>query len=383
MVKKVALLIGLLFLLITIPVTFLVVKQQQELRQKAAPATTMTISPAQKTVKVGETFNLDVSISTGENSIVAASVYLTYDPTKLQAQSIVNSPQFPNILSSSDTSQAGKVSIAVGTVNIAQPFKGSGTVATVKFTALQTTTEAISVRFGPETYAGSIAEGSTNTLIGTTPASITINTEGSGTTTPTVTATPSPILTVTLTPTSTTGPTPTGPTATPTRTPTPTTIGTTTTTTPTPTGTQLSLASHANGASTTQDPPVLSGKAPPGTSITITFYPGSVTGAVTADASGNWTFTPAAKVGVGTYTITITSTNTTTGATQSVTSAITITSSTITPTPTTVGTTTVTSTATPTTASVPVTGSSQLTFIIVSLAAVFIIIGIILPFSIH
>lgn len=365
MVKKIALIIVVLFLLIAIPVTFFVVKQQQELRQKAAPATTMTLSPAQKTAEVGTTFNLDVNIDTGENSIVAASVYLTFDPTKLQAQSIVNSSQFPNILSSGDTSQQGKVSIAVGTASLSQPFKGVGTVATVRFNVIQSSDAPITVRFGPETFAGSIGEGRENALIGTTPATITISTDGSTQPTPTPTTTSG-----TITPSPTNGST----------FPTPTTGTGTITPTATPTGSsQLTLTSIANGASITQDPPTLSGKAPAGTAITITFYPGTTTGAVTADSSGNWTFTPSSALGVGTYTVTITSTNSVSGATQTITSTIIIANASTgtTPTPTYTPSPIVSS------APVPVTGSSDTTYLLIAIAVVFIVAGAVLPFAIR
>jgi len=359
MVKKITLLIVVLFLLVAIPVTFFVVKQQQEIRQKAAPATTMSLTPAQKTAKVGDTVSLDVNIDTGENSIVAASVYLTFDPVKLQAQSIVNSSQFPNILSSGDISQTGKASIAVGTASISQPFKGIGAVATIKFTVLQQSDTPITVRFGPESFAGSIGEGSTNALIGTTPSSITITADGTGGTTP------SPTIATTGT-----SPSPTGISGTPLPT---SAVSTTPTATAVPG--QLTVTSPASGTSTSQNPPVISGTAPAGTAITITFYPGTTTGAVTTDSTGHWTFTPASALGVGTYTITVTSTNSVTGATQTTTSTLTITSATSTITPTS------TPSPTPTLAEVPVTGSSDMTYLLIGLAIIFILTGAILPFT--
>jgi hypothetical protein len=366
MVKKIGLLIIVVFLIVAIPVTFFVLKQQQELRQKAAPATTMYLTPAQKTAQVGETFTLDININTGENSIVAASIHLTFDPAKLKAQSIVNSSQFPNILSSADTSQAGKVSIAVGSPSISQPFRGVGTMATVRFSVLQPSDTPVVINFGPESFAGSIGEGSTNALIGTTPANIIISSSGS---------TPTP------TPTTSVGSTTPTPTSTP-QNPNPTTTPTTRLSpTPTMISGQLSLTSHANGSSITQDPPTLSGTAPAGSTVTITFHPGSITGAVIANSSGNWSFTPSKTVGIGTYTITIASTNSVTGATQTITSTLTITStsSTTTPTPTRV------STPTPTVSSeteIPLTGSSHMTYVLIIIGILFLVTGVVLPFGV-
>jgi len=364
MKKKIILLTGFVFLLVSLGVLLFFVKQQQEIRQKAAAATVLSLVPNSITKNAGETFSLDVNIATAENSVIASEIHISFDGTKLQALSITNSPQFPNILSSGVV-ETGKASITVGAPSISQPFSGNGTIATIQFKALQATTTPISVTFDEgDTYVGSPGEGKNNALIGANPATVTINGEGS-TITPTPTTSSS-----TITPTATPTTASTGPT----NTPTPTTTGVPTT---------LTISNPSNGATISQNPPTLSGRAPPGNTVTVVLSPGNITQAVTVDSSGNWTYTPASALGVGVYSATITSTNMVTGASQTSTLSFTITSTTVTSTPTRTPTPTTgsasTTTPSPTTATVPVTGNSTPTFLILGAAFLLIFCGILIP----
>ena len=59
---KIALIVGILLILLAVPLTVFLVMQQQDIRQRAAPATTLTLSPPTLTVSVNQTFSLDVMI---------------------------------------------------------------------------------------------------------------------------------------------------------------------------------------------------------------------------------------------------------------------------------------------------------------------------------
>ncbi|KKU81790.1 MAG: hypothetical protein UY10_C0047G0003 [Microgenomates group bacterium GW2011_GWA2_47_8] len=128
--KRVLLILGLIFLLLGIPITVFIVGQRQELRQKAAPATTLSFSPSAASHLVGETFPLEVTLNSGENQVVAIELHITYDPTKLEAQTITNGPLFPNVLASGVVAP-GTASITVGAPDAKSPVKGSGTAAVV------------------------------------------------------------------------------------------------------------------------------------------------------------------------------------------------------------------------------------------------------------
>ncbi len=204
--KKIFLLVSGLLILASVPITILFINKNQELRSRAAPATSLSFTPSSLSVRPNENFSLDVTINTGQNLIAAVEIHVIYDQKKIEALSITNGPQFPNILSSGVIDN-GVASITVGAPSATQLFSGTGTVATIRFKALEPTASPISVRFGQETFAGSPAEGATNALVNTNPATITVLGSTSTTTpTPTQTAgTPTP------TQSSTTGsPTPTG-----------------------------------------------------------------------------------------------------------------------------------------------------------------------------
>jgi hypothetical protein len=354
----------------------------------------MTLSPSSITKNVGEEFSFDTVVDTGPNAIQLVQIELSFDPTKLKPLSFTNSASFPNIISSETFTQDGKAQLSVGTASIAQPFTGQATAATIRFQALAATDTPITVSYTAQTFVGSIAEGRVNSLIGTTPATVTISGAGGITPTPTQlaqngTPTPSPT-TGAGTPTPThpaSSATPTtassNPTATPTTqaaatsTPTPTTGAGTPTATPG--ALNLSIASPQNGGTVSTTQPTFSGSAKAGSSVTIALYPGGTTGVVTVDSQGNWSFTPPQALGQGAYTLSVTASDPITGATQNSSTTFTINTGSTTSTPT---TTPASSEPSPTgqVAAVPVTGDVDMTLIVAALGLVLLVGGAALPF---
>lgn len=285
MKKLFQLFIGL-FLLIAIPITIFLAGQRQEIRKKAAPATTMTITPVSVIKKVGDVFTIEIIIDTGENQIVAVELHMTFNSDKLEAQSVTNGALFPNILSSG-TVEPGAATITVGAADAKQPVRGMGTVATMKFLAKEKTDAPAAIKFSSNTFVGGLGEGASNVLVGTTPAAVTITQD-------IALATPTP------TPPAKQDPAPQG-TATPTVTPiSPDALSSpsgqpTIPPTPTPTGvamTEFAIASPAKNDTATTDKPIIQGKALPGSTITVTVYSTPQTVTVVADESGNWSYTP-------------------------------------------------------------------------------------------
>lgn len=352
--KKVFLLVSILLVIIAIPATVLLVQRNTELRKRAAPATVLSLTPSRVTKNVGDVFNVEVTIDTGENQVIATEIHLTFDQTKLEAQTITNGTLFPNILASGVVDK-GVASITVGAASAAQPVKGTGTVAIVKFKALEKTDTPVSVRFASNTFVGSPGEGTTNALSGQNGASITIS-DGSATS-PTAT------------------PTPTGTGASGTLTPTPTTqLSGTLTLTPTPTqiatnsgsatNSALLITYPAKDAQITSTRPTIQGKAPAGSTITVTVYSAPQTGTTTADTSGNWSFTPATALAAGSHQVVVTATNTTTGASQTTSSTFIVQGS----------------SSTSTASAVPVTGIMDNTYILIALASLLLLTGMAVPF---
>lgn len=337
--KKILLIVSILVVVIAIPVTIYLVSQRQEIRNKAAPATTLSISPATITKNVGDQFPLDVLIDSGKNQVVAVELHVRFDPEKLQAETITNGALFPNVLASGIV-EPGAASITVGAPSTTKPVTGSGSVAVVRFKALAPASSPVSVAFAGNTFVSGIGEASTNVLVGSTGATITIsgkNTQGTGESS--ASASP-PVL------------------PTPSLLPSPTSTGSGAATS---SGT-LKITSPVIGGSTASEKPTISGKAAPGSKVTITIYSTPITVVVTADANGNWTYTPTTPLDPGPHSIVAT-------AQSSGSATLTTTSSFV----------VATGSATATQSATPVSGNVELTLIILTGALLLVGTGIAIP----
>jgi large repetitive protein len=285
--KKIFLIVAGLLMAIAIPISVFLVKNQQDIRTKAAPATTLSLTPASLSKSIDDTFTLDATIETGSNQVFVTELHVSYDPTKLEAVSITNGPLFPNIIISGKIDPTGKMSITLGAENQATPVTGTGIAAIVKFKAIGVTTTPTVVQFiTADTFAGAKGEGATNVLVGTTPAKITITRTGSqtasaGTTTSTITPTPTTRLTTTLTPT-----------------PTPLTTSAT--------SSALIILSPSATISATTTRPLFKGTAPKNATVTLSIYPSSQTVSIKANSSGVWSYTPTSPLVAGPHEVTAT-----------------------------------------------------------------------------
>lgn len=327
--KRTVVIIFAIFLLLAIPISVFVVMKNQELRKKASPATSLSITPTTLAKTVGEEFTLEVKMNTAENQIVAVDLKIIFDATKLEGVWIRNGSMFPNILSSGVVG-SGTASIALGAPNTTTPVTGTGTVATLRLKAIAATTTPVTVRFGSDTFVGALNEGSTNALQTSVPATITI---GGGATTPTPTS-----LTPTLTPT----------------------LRATDSASPS----AVTISSPAPNASVNNTQPTLRGTAPPQTTVTITIYSDPITVTVTSDANGNWTYTLAQPLASGPHTIVVAARDPVSGQSRTATLAFVV--------------------ATgdengATGSAVPVSGAVENTLLLLGLGLLFIITGSIIP----
>ncbi|MBI3955859.1 hypothetical protein HY339_01235 [Candidatus Gottesmanbacteria bacterium] len=332
--KKIWLLVVSLLIFGILPALIYLVGQRQELRNKAAPATTLAVTPASLAKKMGDTFTMEVTIDTGENQVVAAELHLTYDPTKLEAQSINNGTLFSNILASG-TVEAGAASITVGASNAKEPVKGTGTVAVIRFTALAKTDSPTAVKLASNTFVGGLGEGAVNVLVSTTPATVTI-TQDPAQSTPT----PTPIATISA------------------QTPPPAT----------PSATLVIVSPTSEGAPTV-DKPVIRGKAAPGTTVTITIYSTPQTATVTADSSGNWSYTPDTPLESGPHNV-VASVTDQNGQTQTATTAFVVASS-------------EKAIGGATESAIPVSGTVETTLLLLLLGSACIVFGLFFPHWSH
>jgi hypothetical protein len=159
----------------------------------------LTMAPATQNVPAATTFNVALNINTGTDQVSAADLHVTFDPTKVQVQSVTAGTVLPVVLSAGAfDNTAGTAAITLGS-QPTTPFTGTGTVATITFKAVGVTSpNTTSIAYASTTATASVGKtGNTlNTALG---ATLTVNT--GPTATPTGTPTP--------TPTGTPGPTPT------------------------------------------------------------------------------------------------------------------------------------------------------------------------------
>lgn len=292
--KKVFLFVFIGLLLLAIPATIFFLGQQRDLRAKAAPATTLTISPATTTVNVGDPVKLNVVMNPGANQVISTVVHITFDATKLTAVSITNGSNAPRVLNSGVVA-SGSANITVAAASNAQPITTQGTVAVITLTAAAGTTaiNPATVQFAADTFVGALSEPNTNALVGTYGSKITIN---GPSVTPVLTPTKAVSISATLTPT-----------LTPTK-------AASSSSEATPSAVTITLPTE-NG-STTSAQPVIRGKAPPGSTVTIVIHSDAVLTCVAiADSSGNYTCTPDQPLSPGPHSVTA-SIQTASGSTQ-------------------------------------------------------------------
>ena len=229
------------------------VKQRQNVREKAAPATTITFQPVITEAEIGETINLDILVNTGENSLATVRLDIDYDQSVLQATSLTFSSFLPTILRPINISQPGKIT---GSAGVATGTLISGTGQKVASLSLKVSSAAPSgttISFASNTIASSatLEDTSKNLIIRTNPVKIMITTPSEPTPIPTVEPTAAPAE-PTAAPTEPTA-APTEPTAAPTEpTVAPTTIPTastgetnsTTISTPTPTAQPIPVSGN-------------------------------------------------------------------------------------------------------------------------------------------
>src|SRR3989344_3195421 len=132
--KKIFLILTMIILLAGIPLVVFYSKQKQELRQKAAPATSLEIKPASESAKINDIFTKTIDIDTGDNVVSAVQLEITFDKTKLKATKIEAGDFIPEVGELGVITE-DKATIVLGSGG-GLAKKGSGMLAKVTFQAL-------------------------------------------------------------------------------------------------------------------------------------------------------------------------------------------------------------------------------------------------------
>lgn len=199
-IRTLVVLFVLAILIIGLIVSLKLASTSQEIRKKAATSgVSLGLNPSTiNNTASGETFSVGVTIDTGDDTVSAAELHLTYDQTKLEAQSISAGSYLPVVLSTGQVG-GGNASIILGS-QPTEPKKGSGILATISF---KTLTPSISnIDFASSTQVAAIGK-TGNVLQSANDAQVIINPLPSATPLPTLTPIPTdtPIPTVTPIPT--------------------------------------------------------------------------------------------------------------------------------------------------------------------------------------
>lgn len=191
-IKKFLPLIFVVFLIISLGVALLVVRQNQEFRSQAAPSTAIVLESSIDRINVGDEFTVIANVTTGENQIAGAEMYIKYDPAVVSAKSaapgtfLVNPDLQEHGPIIDDT--AGSVFYSIYLPVDTQAVSGQGELARFSFTALAAGSTTISI--GNESVVVAIAEGGQDVLQNTTGVTLTISnpTNSQATSSPTATA---------------------------------------------------------------------------------------------------------------------------------------------------------------------------------------------------
>ncbi len=309
--KTVLIILPLVLLAIAIPVAVYFVGKggSTDIRSKAAPATHISLSTLTTSLAVNQEFEVNIIVDTSDNSIAQIRPVIKIDPTKLTFISASPGPFLPGA-AEGEKSFNETTGILTYYLYSTTSRSGTGTVASLKLKAVAPGTTTIS--FDTQTAAGAIGEvdpttnQSRNVIVPPmNPLTLTITGDSAATS-----------VTDTVTPTESIEPTP-EPTIEDSMELSETEIPIPTEAPPIDQTEEPTSTPSAQMATITQDGsifqtqlPTLSGTAQAGATVTIVIHSDeTVTGAVTVNEDGTWTFTPTTPLSPGIHTATITITN--------------------------------------------------------------------------
>lgn len=271
---KIVAIIALFLILIGLAAGLYLLRQQQEIAEKAAPATSVTLVRPTKTIIVGDTFDVTAEADTSTNTLSSADLEINFDKEKLEISTLTPGTFLPVVLTQAKTDNTtGKATISVG-AQASNPPQGKGILATLKFKAKAAGNASIA--FGTNTKATGLRE-TADVIVSKNPATITIIALA-GSTSPSPQASSSPA-----------SPSPvSSPLASP------------------QAGKKPTVNLPTNKTVKTQE--TITGSAAASSSVSLSFDD-QTTATVKADSAGKWSYTLPAAISSGTHTLTVTDTN--------------------------------------------------------------------------
>ena len=172
--KTIGLILGVVLLLSGVGFGVFLVGQNQDFRERAAPASSITLNADNTVVSVGDTFTVSAVLDTSENQVVASELYFTFDPDVLEAVDAVAGDFFPNpeVVGPSINNETGRVDFVLFVLPGTDPQSGTGSLVDLTFRAKSLGNSIIAL--SPDSIVGATGEGAQNVLISTTPVEIAV-----------------------------------------------------------------------------------------------------------------------------------------------------------------------------------------------------------------
>jgi len=155
--------------------------QTAEQLRAANAHTVLSLVPNPVTVAPGQKGEVDVNIDASTNKVTAVQLELTYDPTVLTNVKVTSGPLFPNpaVLINKNDTKTGRITYAFGITPNGKTVQGTGSVATISFTARNVSGKQSAITLLPETLvtaqgvASSVLKSATGTtvIVGNPPTS--------------------------------------------------------------------------------------------------------------------------------------------------------------------------------------------------------------------
>ena len=196
---------GVLVLIGGLAAGLILIQKNQDIREKAAPASSLSILPSSQIKNPGQSVNFSVKIDTGANNVTGVDIQIKFDPSAIQIAQIQPASalsSFTNVIKNQIDNTAGKAYFAAFTLNSSQALNGSFDILNISGTIPDSAVNgSYQISFDPATSASASNEG-VNVIIIMTPGSVNVAASGgSGTPTPAPTATATPTAAATATPT--------------------------------------------------------------------------------------------------------------------------------------------------------------------------------------
>jgi len=160
------------FLVSTLFFGLSLVKQRQELREKAAGATVLTLVPEKTQVAIDEEVTVNVEMNSGADQVTAIDLTIDFDPNSFDGVSFTNTLYFPNTFIPPTITNGHAHMVIASTPT--EPKQGTAVVAQLVLRGKAEATAA-QISFSSETQASALGQGATNVIGSLIPTTISVS----------------------------------------------------------------------------------------------------------------------------------------------------------------------------------------------------------------